>query len=134
MAGDVDTMDMSFLRECATSHEVVEKRQEITTALDELEEDDADCFQGFIQTRFNHFFKESVTPQMKTMMNVQQWQRMFVRTECLPAIRSYLDWKKIFVDADLDFVTMDPSQIQVLAGLSCSKEDHPKLQSAIHEK
>ena len=95
MAGDVDTMDMSFLRECATSHEVVEKRQEMTSALDELEEDDPNCFQGFIQTRFNHFFKEKVTAQMKTMMSVQQWQRMYVRTECLAAVRCYLDWKNV---------------------------------------
>ena len=113
---------------------LLKKRQEMTSALDELEEEDPVCFQCFMQTRFNRFFKEAVTAQMKTMMSVQQWQRMYVRTECSPAIRSYLDWKKIFVDADLDFVTMDPSQIQVLAGLSCSKEDHPKLQSAIHEK
>ena len=125
-------MDMSLLCGSTTSHEVVEREQEMTSALDELEEEDPNCFQGFIQTRFNHFFKETVTPQMKTMMNVQQWQRMYVRTECLPAIRSYLDWKKIFVDADLDFVTVDLSQIQVLSGLQCSEEDRPKLRAEVH--
>ena len=41
------------------------------------------------------FFKEKVTVQMKTMMSVQQWQRMYVRTECLAAVRCYLDWKNV---------------------------------------
>ena len=95
MADDVVDMDMSFLRECATSHEVVERGQEMTSALDELEEEDTVCFQCFMQTRFKHFFKEKVTAQMKTMMSVQQWQRMYVRTECLAAVRCYLDWKNV---------------------------------------
>ena len=75
MADDVVDMDMSFLRECATSHEVVERGQEMTSALDELEEEDPVCFQCFMQTRFNHFFKETVTAQMKTMMSVQQTEK-----------------------------------------------------------
>ena len=95
MADDVVDMDMSFLRECATSHEVVERGQEMTSALDDLEEEDTVCFQCFLQTRFHHFFKEKVTAQTKTMMSVQQWQRMYVQTECLAAVRCYLDWKKV---------------------------------------
>ena len=59
----------------------------------------------------------------------------YVRADGMFACNSkLLGLEKIFVDADLDFVTMDPSQIQVLAGLQCSEEDRPKLQSAIYEK
>ena len=42
-------MDMAFLRDCATTHE---KGEEIAAALDELAEEDAVCFQCFMQARF----------------------------------------------------------------------------------
>ena len=96
MADDLVDMDMSFLRKCATSHEVVEKGEEIASALDELAEEDTVCFQCFMQARFNVFFKEDVKAQMKPMMSVQQWQCIYVRTECLAAVRCYLDWKNVW--------------------------------------
>ena len=37
----------------------------------------------------------------------------------------------MFGEADLEFVTLDQSQIQVLSGLQCSEEDRPKLQAEI---
>ena len=93
MADDLVDMDMSFLRKCATSHEVVEKGEEIASALDELAEEDTVCFQCFMQARFNVFFKEDVKAQMKPMMSLQQWQCIYVRTECLAAVRCFLDWQ-----------------------------------------
>jgi hypothetical protein len=35
---------------------------------------------------------------------------------------------------DLEFATLDQSQIQVLSGLQCSEEDRPKLRDEFHEK
>ena len=95
-ADDLVDMDMSFLRKCATSHEVVEKGEEIACALDELVEEDTVCFQCFMQARFNAFFKDDVKEQMKPMMSVQQWQCVYVRTDCLAAVRCYLDWKNVW--------------------------------------
>ena len=43
----------------------------IAAALDGLAEEDAVCFQCFMQARFNVFFKENVKAQMKPMMSVQ---------------------------------------------------------------
>ena len=40
----------------------------------------------------------------------------------------------MFGEADLEFATLDQSQIQVLSGLQCSEEDRPKLRDEIHEK
>ena len=134
MADDLVDMDMSFLRKCATSHEVVEKGEEIASALGELAEEDTVFFQCFMQARFNVFFEEDVKAQMKPMMSVQQWQCIYVRNECLAALRCFLDWKKMFGEADLEFATLDPSQIQVLSGLQCSEEDRPKLRAEVHGK
>ena len=72
------------------------KGEETASALDELAEEDAVCFQYFMQARFNVFFKEDVKAQMKPMMSVQQWQCIYVRTECLAAVRCYLDWKNVW--------------------------------------
>ena len=37
-------------------------------------------------------------------------------------------------EADLEFATLDQSQIQVLSGFQCSEEDRPKLRDEVHEK
>jgi hypothetical protein len=95
MSNDLVDMDMSFLRKCATSHEVVEKGEEIASALDELAEEDAVCFQFFMQARFKVFFEKDVQAQMKSMMSVQQWQCIYVKKECLAAVRCFLDWKNV---------------------------------------
>ena len=92
-ADEVVDMDMSFLRKCATSHQAEEQGEAIASALDDLAEEDAVCFQCFMQARFNVFFKEDVKAPMKPMMSLQQWQCMYVRTECLAAVRCFLDWK-----------------------------------------
>ena len=110
------------------------KGQEIAAALDELAEEDTVGFTLFFQARFNVFFKEDVKAEMKPMMSVQQWQGAYVRTECVAAVRSYLVWKRIFGEANVEFVTLDQSQLQVLSGFQCSEEDRPKLRDEAHEK
>ena len=40
----------------------------------------------------------------------------------------------MFGEADLEFATLDQSQIQVLSGLQCSEEDRLKLRAEVHEK
>ena len=40
----------------------------------------------------------------------------------------------MFGEADVEFPTLDQSQIQVLSGLQCSEEDRPKLRAEDHEK
>ena len=42
--------------------------------------------------------------------------------------------EKMFGEADLEFATLDQSQIQVLSGFQCSEEDRPKLRDEVHEK
>ena len=134
MADALVHMDMLFLRTCATSHDVVEKGEELTSALGELAEEDTVFFQCFMQARFNVFFEEDVKAEMKALMSVQQWQCVYVRKECLAALRCFLDWKQMFGEADLEFATLQQSQIQVLSGLQCSEEDRPKLRDQFHEK
>ena len=86
MADDLQDMDMSFLCKCATLHDpLVGKGEGIAAALDELAEEDIAGFQSFLQARFNVFFKEDVKAQMKPMVSVQQWQCIYVKTECLAA-------------------------------------------------
>ena len=90
-------MDMSFLRDCATTHDpFVEKGEEIAAALDALAEEDAAHFQCFLQARFKVFFDEEVKPQMKAMMSVKRWQCIYTQKECLVAIRCYNFWKNIW--------------------------------------
>ena len=133
MAEDFVVMDMSFLRNCATAHDPLEKGEEIASALDDLAEEDKVCFQCFMQARFKVFFEDDVKAQMKAMMSVQQWQSIYVRKECLAAVRCYLDWKKMFGEADLELATLDQSKIQVLSGVHCSEEERPKLRDALHK-
>jgi hypothetical protein len=97
MSHDLVDMDMAFLLKCATAHEVVEKGEEIVSALEEVAEEDATCFQCFMQARFKAFFEEDVKAQMKSMTSVQQWQSIYVRTECLAAVRCFMEWKKCLV-------------------------------------
>ena len=83
-----------------TSHDpLVEKGEEIAAALDELAAEDTAGFQSFMQARFNVFFEEDVQAQMKAMMRMQQWREVYVRKECLAAVRCYQDWKQMFGEA-----------------------------------
>ena len=68
------------------------------------------------------------------MTSMQQWREVYVQKECLAAVRCYLNWKKIFGEADLEFAALDQSQLQVLARLHCSEEDRPTLRDEVHEK
>ena len=90
MADDFVDMEMSFLRRSASEHVVTEQGEEIATALDEIAEEDTDSFQYFVQARFNTFFQENVTPQMKRMMSVQNWQSMYARSECQATVQCFL--------------------------------------------